>query len=87
MNEMLILIFGGVKGMVSLVIIFILLIVINGEYFKEWLLLLFIMVCVILVILIGGILVLLFLIDLEMEVENEELVEIDLLCDVIDVLK
>ena len=37
--------------------------------------------------LIGGILVLPFLTDSETEVENEESVEIDLLRDVIDVLK
>ncbi|MFZ4356272.1 hypothetical protein ACOYYK_21500, partial [Enterococcus gallinarum] len=60
---------------------------INGEHFKERPLLLFITACVILVTLIGGILVLPFLTDSETEVENEESVEIDLLRDVIDVLK
>ncbi|HDV0792565.1 TPA: cation:proton antiporter, partial [Enterococcus faecalis] len=87
MNEMLILTFGGVKGTVSLATIFILPTAINGEHFKERPLLLFITACVILVTLIGGILVLPFLTDSETEVENEESVEIDLLRDVIDVLK
>ncbi|MGH2252040.1 hypothetical protein ACQ1Y7_16210, partial [Enterococcus faecalis] len=50
-------------------------------------LLLFITACVILVTLIRGILVLPFLTDSEPEVENEESVEIDLLRDLIDVLK
>ena len=87
MNEMLILTFGGVKGTVSLATIFILPTAINGEHFKERPLLLFITACVILVTLIGGILVLTFLTDSDTEVENEESVEIDLLRDVIDVLK
>ena len=87
MNEMLILTFGGVKGTVSLATIFILPTAINGEHFKERPLLLFITAYVILVTLIGGILVLPFLTDSETEVENEESVEIDLLRDVIDVLK
>lgn len=87
MNEILILTFGGVKGTVSLATVFILPITINGQAFPERALLLFITACVILVTLIGGIIVLPFLTDSDGQGDSDDTTAIDLLRDVVEVLK